>query len=183
MLPVILHMTAVMSHGCTHRHDIFSWHKTIIIAWQLYSNSKIIARVLPLKWSHISKNIMKVENQLEICNLSLEVQAKFNTGECHMDTTERSTIIDVLWLYLQSVRRRKTLASRTLPAHYRLSEPHMLYLTAEVERSPRHMVALDEVFSSISSCFLLPFHFMNLLIQLFLWKDGSVVTNSTHYLA
>lgn len=79
-----------------------------------------------------------------ICNLSSEVQAMFNIGECHMDTTERSTIIDVLWLYLQSVRR-KTLASKMLPAHYRLSEPHMLYLTAEVERSPRHMVALDEV--------------------------------------
>lgn len=74
-------------------------------------------------------------------NLSLEVQAMFNIRECHMDP---STIIDVLWPYLQSVRR-KTLASKMLPAYYRLSEPPMLYSTAEVERSPRHMVALDEV--------------------------------------
>lgn len=46
----------------------------------------------------------------------------FNIGECHMDPTERSTIIDVLWLDLQSVRR-KTLAAKMLPAYYRLSEP------------------------------------------------------------
>lgn len=94
-----------------------------------------------------------------------------------MATTERSTIIDVLRLYLQRVNR-KTLAAKTLPACYRLSEPPTLDVTAEVERSRRQMVALDEAILLCLILLPLPFHFTNLLIQLFLWIEGSVVTNS-----
>lgn len=86
-----------------------------------------------------------------------------------MDATGRHPVTDVVCQDLGNVKR-KTPASK-LVSHITDSLDSLLYIRAEVKRSPRHMVSLEEIhlFSPIVLPPLLYRHQVS--IQFFMWQS------------